>query len=171
MNMTAIEKAKLALNTLENVVPKNYDPQEAFDIDDLLTVILSRVDLSKKFLTEAIAAIDAEKPAVIKDSLTTEKQATVKQSLTVEKPPVGALELATWLAGAFGFGCSVNEAASRIQLFVEARIAKHCAMCKDIALDDLRHGRGFPRFETRSGITTDVGIAESPDAENRPEES
>ena len=45
------------------------------------------------------------------------------------------------------------------------------AKCKEIELDDMRHGREpFARFETRSGITTDVGISESPDAENRPEE-
>ena len=61
--MTPIEKAKEALNILENAVPKNYDPQEPFDIDDLLTCVLSRVDLAKSRISESISAIGVEKPS------------------------------------------------------------------------------------------------------------
>ena len=62
-----------ALNILENVVPKTYDPQEPYDVQDVLDVALSRVSFAKKILTEALASLDEPDPAVIKQSLTTEK--------------------------------------------------------------------------------------------------
>ena len=60
---TAIEKAREALNILENVVPKNYDPQKPFNIEDLLDTVISRATLAKMTLSESLAALDAEKPA------------------------------------------------------------------------------------------------------------
>lgn len=59
--MGAFEKAKEALNILENVIPKSYDPQEPFDIEDLLTTVLARVDLAKSKLSEAVNAPEIEK--------------------------------------------------------------------------------------------------------------
>ena len=137
--MNAIEKAKDAI-------------EFTLRVDSLEGYLLHPESVNK--LIEALAALEAEKPAE------------------------DAIVVASWLENAFGFGCTTIQAAVKINSYAESYHARECENCKKEKTCDNCGNSGvaclecshiqpdnwipaedpntFRRFEKRSGITTDV---------------